>query len=416
MRTMLIKFNFKNFKSFKNENCLDMKAASIKEHEYNTITIKDKKYLKVAAIYGANASGKTNVLEAFEFMKEKLMISDDTNMNSSEIDNYYNFSFDEKTRNEPIALEVTFLAENKKIYQYGFEIKNKVIVSEWLYVKKVNKSTPIFDRDENKVKFNKSYKAKINKFDVDSNSLFLSLYRKIEKDNDDFKSVYDWFLNSYYLDLGNPKFENRINHLISSKIINDKEYKKRLVEFIKVFDLGIDDIEVKTRDIKDINNGVLSRIELKAVHKNENGEKTLLPFSLESKGTLKMFYLYNFIMDALEDGSRLFIDELDAKLHPLLTRYIINLFHDKEKNIGNGQLIYTTHDITNLNKETFRRDEIWFTEKDNYGVSELFSLSDYKIDNTKVRNDATYNKDYITGRYGAIPVFEEFNIDTNAKS
>ena len=185
MRTMLIKFNFKNFKSFKNENCLDMEAASIKEHEYNTINIKDKKYLKVAAIYGANASGKTNVLEAFEFMKEKLMISDDTNMNSSEIDNYYNFSFDEKTRNEPIALEVTFLAENKKIYQYGFEIKNKVIVSEWLYVKKVNKSTPIFDRDENKVKFNKSYKAKINKFDVDSNSLFLSLYRKIEKDNEE---------------------------------------------------------------------------------------------------------------------------------------------------------------------------------------------------------------------------------------
>ena len=222
---MLIKFNFKNFKSFKNENCLDMEAASIKEHEYNTINIKDKKYLKVAAIYGANASGKTNVLEAFEFMKEKLMISDDTNMNSSELDNYYNFSFDEKTRNEPIALEVTFLAENQKIYQYGFEIKNKVIISEWLYVKKVNKSTPIFDRDENKVKFNKSYKAKINKFDVDSNSLFLSLYRKIEKDNEDFKSVYDWFLNSYYLDLGNPKFENRINHLISSKIINDKEYK-----------------------------------------------------------------------------------------------------------------------------------------------------------------------------------------------
>src|SRR5699024_6782015 len=99
------------------------------------------------------------------------------------------------------------------------------------------------------------------KFDVDSNSLFLSLYRKIEKDNEDFKSVYDWFLNSYYLDLGNPKFENRINHLISSKIINDTEYKKRLVEFIKVFDLGIDDFEVKAIDMKDINNGVLSIIE-----------------------------------------------------------------------------------------------------------------------------------------------------------
>ena len=415
MRIMLIKFNFKNFKSFKNENCLDMEATSIKEHDYNTINIKDKKYLKVAAIYGANASGKTNVLEAFEFMKEKLMISDDTNMNDSEIDGYYNFSFDAKTKNEPIALEVTFLGENQKIYQYGFEIKNKNIVSEWLYVKKVNKVTPIFDRDENKVKFNKSYKAKVNKFDVDSKSLFLSLYRKIEKDNEDFKSVYNWFLNSYYLDLGNPKFENKINRLISSRIIDDKEYRKRLVEFIKVFDLGIDDIDVKIKDVRNLDNNPHSQIELKAVHKNENGEKTLLPFYLESKGTLKMFYLYNFIINALEYGSCLFIDELDAKLHPLLTRYIINLFHDKEKNIGNGQLIYSTHDITNLNKETFRRDEIWFTEKDKYGISELFSLSDYKIDNVKVRNDATYNKDYITGRYGAIPVFEEFNINIHEK-
>ena len=407
---MLIKFNFRNFKSFKNENCLDMEAATIKEHDYNTIDIKDKKYLKVAAIYGANASGKTNVLEAFEYMKRTLMVSDDTNMNESEIENYYNFSFDEKTKNEPIALEIIFLAKNEKMYQYGFEIKNKNIVSEWLYVKKVNKVTPIFDRDENKVKFNKTYKAKINKFDVDSKSLFLSLYRKIEKDNEDFKSVYDWFLNSYYLDLGDPKFENMINRLISSRLVDDTEYRKRLVEFIKVFDLGIDDIDVKIKDVRSLENNTHSQIELKAVHKNEHGEKTLLPFYLESKGTLKMFYLYNFIMDALEDGSCLFIDELDAKLHPLLTRYIINLFHDKEKNTGNGQLIYSTHDITNLNKETFRRDEIWFTEKDNFGVSELFSLSDYKIDNTKVRNDATYNKDYLTGRYGAIPVFEEFNV------
>lgn len=407
---MLMKFNFKNFKSFKNENCLDMEAATIKEHEYNTIDIKDKKYLKVAAIYGANASGKTNVLEAFEYMQRTLMVSDDTNMNESEIDNYYNFSFDEKSKNEPTALEITFLAQNSKTYQYGFEIKNKNIVSEWLYVKKTNKVTPIFDRDENKVKFNKTYKAKINKFDVDSKSLFLSLYRKIEKDNEDFKSVYDWFLNSYYLDLGNPKFENKINRLISSKLVDDTEYRKKLVEFIKVFDLGIDDIDVKIKDVRSLENNLPSQIELKAVHKNENEEKILLPFYLESKGTLKMFYLYNFIMDALEDGSCLFIDELDAKLHPLLTRYIINLFHDKEKNTGNGQLIYSTHDITNLNKETFRRDEIWFTEKDKYGVSELFSLSDYKINNTKVRNDATYNKDYLTGRYGAIPVFEEFNV------
>ena len=147
---------------------------------------------------------------------------------------------------------------------------------------------------------------------------------------------------------------------------------------------------------------------------------------------MKMFHLFDFLMDTLRNGRVLFVDELDAKLHPLLTRYIINLFHNSEKNIGNGQLIYSTHDTVNLNKETFRReysthdtvnlnketfrrDEIWFVEKDKNGVSELYSLSDYIIEDEngnakKVRNDATYNKDYLTGRYGAIPVLEEFDI------
>ena len=111
----------------------------------------------------------------------------------------------------------------------------------------------------------------------------------------------------------------------------------------------------------------------------------------------------------------LFVDELDAKLHPLLTRYIINLFHNSLTNIGNGQLIYSTHDTVNLNKETFRRDEIWFAEKDKDGISEIYALSDYILEDDKnagkkVRNDATYNKDYLTGRYGAIPVLEEFDI------
>ena len=151
------------------------------------------------------------------------------------------------------------------------------------------------------------------------------------------------------------------------------------------------------------------------IKKLENGELKALPFYLESNGTRKMFHLFDFFMDALKNGMVLFVDELDAKLHPLLTRYIINLFHNSEKNIGNGQLIYSTHDTVNLNKETFRRDEIWFVEKDKNGVSELYSLSDYIIEDEngnakKVRNDATYNKDYLTGRYGAIPVLEKFDI------
>ena len=128
-----------------------------------------------------------------------------------------------------------------------------------------------------------------------------------------------------------------------------------------------------------------------------------------------VFHLFDFFMDALKNGMLLFVDELDAKLHPLLTRYIINLFHNSETNISNGQLIYSTHDTVNLNKETFRRDEIWFAEKNKDGISEIYALSDYILDEEKnnckkVRNDATYNKDYLTGRYGAIPVLEEFEI------
>ena len=152
------------------------------------------------------------------------------------------------------------------------------------------------------------------------------------------------------------------------------------------------------------------------IHKGEKGEVKALPFYLESNGTRKMFHLFDFFMDALKNGMVLFVDELDAKLHPLLTRYIINLFHNSDTNKGNGQLIYSTHDTVNLNKETFRRDEIWFAEKDKDGISEIYALSDYILEDDKnagkkVRNDATYNKDYLTGRYGAIPVLEEFDID-----
>lgn len=413
---MLIKFNFKNFKSFRNQNCIDMEATSIKEHEYNTVLMNDKRYLKIAAIYGANASGKTNALEAFEYMRKKLLQNVDADLYHLSEDDYYNFCFDQKAREEPIVLEVTISAKNKKIYRYGFEIKRNIIASEWLDV--IDKEDiPIFERNKSVVAFNESYQDKVTKtrYDVDSKSLFLSLYRKIEKENDDFKNVYNWFLNSYYLDLGNPNFENRIRRLISGKILDNDESQKRLVKFIKAFDLGIDDIKFEVKDTKNINNIIEQKVDIKAIHKDESGKKIELPFYLESKGTLKMFYLYSFIVDALGFGNTLFIDELDAELHPLLTRYIIKLFHDKDINKGDSQLIYTTHDTTNLNKETFRRDEICFTDKNKYGVSELYSLADYKIDNNKVRNDATYNKDYLTGRYGAIPIFKDFDLDIDEK-
>ncbi len=401
---MLIRFGFKNFKSFKDENCLDMEATSLKEHEYNIAKINNSEYLKVSAIYGANASGKTNVLQAFDYMKNRILVSDDSKKNSPiDEENIYSFMINE----EPIALEVEILAKNNKIYKYGFELLKDNIISEWLYEKRVNKFYSIFERENNNVTMKTNKIAGLS--NIDEKTLFLNIYSKIDKNNEDFANVYYWFINSNYLDLGNPDFEGIIDKRVSFKILTDKNYKKELLKFIKTFDAGIEGINTIPDSVEAVknNNGI---VDIKVTHKGENGEEKALPFYLESNGTRKMFYLFDFFMDALKNGMVLFVDELDAKLHPLLTRYIINLFHNSGTNKGNGQLIYSTHDTVNLNKDTFRRDEIWFAEKDKDGISKIYSLADYKINDVKVRNDATYNKDYLSGRYGAIPVLEDFNI------
>lgn len=407
---MLIRFSFKNFKSFKNENCLDMEATSLKEHEYNVAKINNGEYLKVSAIYGANASGKTNVLQAFDYMKKRILVSDDSKKNSPiNEENVYSFMIN----NDPIALEVEILAKNNKIYKYGFEVLKDKIISEWLFEKRVNKFYAIFERENNNVSMKPNKISEL--VNIDERTLFLNIYSKIDRNNEDFSNVYDWFVNSTYLDLGNPNFERFINNRVSLKSLSDENYKKELLKFIKTFDSGIEGIKTTPDSIEAVksNNGI---IDIEVIHRGENGELKALPFYLESNGTRKMFHLFDFFMDALKNGMVLFVDELDAKLHPLLTRYIINLFHNSDTNKGNGQLIYSTHDTVNLNKETFRRDEIWFAEKDKNGISEIYALSDYILEDDKnagkkVRNDATYNKDYLTGRYGAIPVLEEFDID-----
>ena len=401
---MLIRFSFKNFKSFKNENCLDMEATSLKEHEYNIAKTESGEYLKVSAIYGANASGKTNVLQAFGYMKNRVLITDDSRKNSPIEENVFSYMIND----DPISLEVEIFAKNAKIYKYGFEVLKDNIISEWLFEKRVNKFYAIFERDNNSVNL-KNNNRTTEYENIDSRTLFLNIFSKIDSNNEDFSNVVSWFINANYLDLGNPLFENNINNRISLKILSDEKYKNELIRFIKTFESGIEGIKITPDSIEAVknNNGVV-KIEL--IHKGENGIIKALPLELESNGTRKMFHLFDFFMDALKFGMVLFIDELDAKLHPLLTRYIINLFHKEETNIGNGQLIYSTHDTVNLNKDTFRRDEIWFAEKDRDGISTIYSLSDYKINDTKVRNDATYNKDYLSGRYGAIPVLEDFNI------
>ena len=222
---MLIRFSFKNFKSFKNENCLDMEATSLKEHEYNVAKTENGEYLKVSAIYGANASGKTNVLQAFDYMKKRILVSDDSKKNSPiDEENIYSFMIN----NAPIALEVEILAKNNKIYKYGFEVLKDTIISEWLFEKRVNKFYAIFERENNNVSMKPNKISDL--VNIDERTLFLNIYSKIDRNNEDFSNVYDWFVNSMYLDLGNPNFERFINNRVSLKILSDENYKKELLK------------------------------------------------------------------------------------------------------------------------------------------------------------------------------------------
>ena len=194
---MLIRFSFKNFKSFKNENCLDMEATSLKEHEYNVENCLDMEatslkeheynvakldngeYLKVSAIYGANSSGKTNVLQAFDYMKKRILVSDDSKKNSPiDEENIYSFMIN----NDPIALEVEILAKNNKIYKYGFEVLKDTIISEWLFEKRVNKFYAIFERENNNVSMKPNKISDL--VNIDERTLFLNIYSKIDRNND----------------------------------------------------------------------------------------------------------------------------------------------------------------------------------------------------------------------------------------
>ena len=205
--------------------------------------------------------------------------------------------------------------------------------------------------------------------------------------------------------------ESIISRYLPVKELTDKNYSNDFEKFLKLIDVGIDGVRIEEiKHVSDENDNSVYKVYSK--HKTLEGNSYVeIPFSEESSGTQKLFCLYSFLHDCINKGNTLFIDELDAKLHPLLLKYILNIFHNPSINKKNAQLIYTTHDVYTLTKDTFRRDQIWFSEKDKRGVSSLYSLAEYKFDNDKkVRNDATYNKDYLAGRYGAVPLLKEFNI------
>lgn len=421
---MLIEFSVGNYLSFKKMVTLSMVASSIREHrEKNVFSVGNLNLLKSAVIYGANASGKSNIFKAIEFMKEFVFDSSKDRQATEEIE-VENFKLSTETEGLPSYFEIIFTQNNSR-YRYGFEVDFFKVHNEWLfYAPQRTKESRLFIREGNDFLISESFKeGKGLQSKTRENALFLSVVAQFNGEIS--TEIIQWFrkLNVVSGLMGTPPHQTAIK-------LEDDNYKRKVLDFLKVADLGIEEISTETVNItnnkdfitrKKRGNIFLSKdgiynISTFTKHKkydNNNSFFSYETFELEkneSEGTKKLLSLSVPIIEAIKEGKVLVIDELDSKMHSLLTRFIINLFNTKDENKLNAQLIFNTHDTTILEKKFFRRDQIWFCEKDRYGATDLFSLVEYKTNDGKIRNDASYGKDYILGKYGAIPLFGELDI------
>ena len=418
---MLIQVNFKNFQSFRDEVSLDLTATKIKEHEDHVAEVANDKLLKVAAIYGANASGKSNVYDAFEYMTyyvdESFKFGDEEERRRKTGDSYSRvmpFLFDENSRNEDTTFEVFYVDNSEdtgKTYQYGFSLKKDEVVEEWLYSKAKtarNKYRTIFYRKKGEELemngFSKNHVENI-KASLNKESLIVSLGSKLRIAK--LKKVRDWFLKNEIVNFGDPAENFFLSRVLPEGFVDRKEVQDNVVEYFASFDEAIQDFNIEELPREEEKDNSKS-YKIDALHKmGDSGKMISIPLKQESSGTQKMFALYPSLKEVLDHGSTLFIDELNARLHPLLVRNIILTFLSPEINTRNAQLIFTTHDIWQFSNELLRRDEIWMVNKNRDRASELYSLVEFKDeDGNKVRRDEALAKNYLTGNYGAIPALQ----------
>jgi len=413
---MLVEFKIKNFMSFKDESVFSMVASKDKTYlENNTISTPalNKRLLRTSVVYGANAAGKSNLIKAVKLV-ERLVHS--ANVDESGIPELYApFKFSLETTNSPSEFELTFITEDGVRYQYGFAINPKQVEREWLIAYPKGLPQVWFRRDnyssENPWYFGRSLKgnkeqiAQLTRPDV----LFLTVAAKMN--HEQLTEVYNWFKNNlYYIGI-----ENNINFSTGYSIKRAKEdpgMQSQIRNLLKYADFGIDDLEFHEEQMDEKVLEILSPeyrkdfqgkyFEVYMDHRTDADHKFLLSIDDESNGTRKFFSLSGLIIDGLNNGWTIFVDELDSSLHPLLVRYIVELFHNPKINNKGAQLIFNTQDTTLMNTDIFRRDQIWFVEKDSEQCSHLYSLLDYMP-----RKDESLSKWYLQGRYGAVPFISE---------
>ncbi|MDN0044154.1 AAA family ATPase [Mediterraneibacter glycyrrhizinilyticus] len=407
---MLIQFNFKNFNSFRDEATLDLSAAKMTEFSERVISVGGEKILPVAAVYGANASGKSNVYAAFEYMTDYVVNSfkyGDEVKNFDEI-RPTPFLFDKESAQADTSFEVYFTVpgdKTEKSYNYGFCVGQKGITEEWLNykAKTARKYKSIFYRDENILDLSGIPKASRENISIalEKQVLIVSLGAKLRVAK--CKQVRDWFLNNEFADFGNVITNFFMSRLLPEGFVDDEKVREKVVKFFASFDETIKGFEVTRLPQQDESKDEYFKID--ALHKMiGSNELAKIPLQDESAGTLKMFALYPELQEVLNHGGVFFIDELNARLHPLLVRNFILTFLNLENNVNHAQLVFTTHDTWQLSNRLLRRDEIWFTEKDEDGLSTLYSLADFiDEDGSRIRKDESYEKNYLLGKYGAIP-------------
>lgn len=397
---MLCQFTVRNFKSIRDEITFDMQAAAISEHEDRVIRDGDGEcFLPVSAVYGPNGGGKSNVLEALYTLNCKVVRplcaacdKEDCAYRSKKVP-VVPFAFSESGENNPTEFEVFFRTSQSE-YRYILHVKRDVIIYESLdrirLDAKRHTRSALFRRSKEGVQLNSVFgKFKVSE-DLSDTLPLLSYLGITYKRNEMVQDVLRWFEESIdFLNYGNPYQELR------TAIARSEDIKQLVLNMIREMDLDIEDFRVEENGEK--------KIEVFTQHVVGEYRAEISLFE-ESSGTKKLFGLLPFIAGSLKEGTTLVIDELDAKIHPVLLRYIIGLYTDMDINRNHGQLIFTSHDLSTMNNEVFRRDEIWFVAKGTEQNSELYSLVEFKNEQGgSVRKDAKYDKQYLEGKYGADP-------------
>jgi AAA15 family ATPase/GTPase len=414
---MLIEFTVGNFLSFNQKRTLSFEAKGISELKDNVVKCSNFKLLRSAVVYGANSSGKSNLLKALDKMRDTIISS--VKLNDTDELDYSPFLLNIESENSPTFFEIVFIYVEQR-YRYGFEYNLSQIINEWLFVGK--KEKPLFIRTIDGIGVTDKFEEGIGKeLSTNNNRLFVSLVAQLGGAIS--KQIIEW-VKSYNVLSG---IDHKDYYGFTTRMLHKKlEGCEKSLSLFQTLKLGFKDLmtlesEFNPLDIpeempKSLKSKLMkelagkTQVSLKTIHNKYDKKGNLVDSvafkkdSNESEGTNKIIDLSGPIFDTLSLGKVLIIDELDAKLHPLITTHIVNLFNDPKTNPNCAQLLFATHDTNLLNTDLFRRDQIWFTEKDEYEQTDLYSLYDFNLpDGTKVRNDSNIEKNYIRGRYGAIP-------------